>query len=144
MAILLVVGLSGQNRPQDAQASIHRHADGDRLDLLHATPADADIPVVEIHGRVAVTGDQAHFVVDACPESAGGSLCTDRDHFGVPRRARRMAMSNASTPGRVIPFVAPAPLGPGRDMRHLHPRPRPDVGRSRPLALWPRPRQINQ
>ena len=47
--------------------SINRAAGGDWPELLDAIAADADIPVVEIDGRVAVAGDEAHLVADVEP-----------------------------------------------------------------------------
>jgi hypothetical protein len=52
-------------------ASINRAPRGDRPDLLDAVAADADIPVVEVDGRVAVAGDQPDLVAE--PEPVGGS-----------------------------------------------------------------------
>jgi hypothetical protein len=51
-------------------ASIHRPAGGDRPELLDAVAADADVPVVEVDGRVAMAGDEADLVADA--EAVGG------------------------------------------------------------------------
>src|SRR5207249_7666114 len=45
---------------------------GDRPGRLDAAPADADIPVVEVHGRVAVAGDQAELVAEREAVSGGG------------------------------------------------------------------------
>ncbi len=50
--------------------SINSAAGGDRPELLDAVGADADIPVVEVDGRVAVAGNQADLVAE--PESVGG------------------------------------------------------------------------
>src|SRR6266446_9022484 len=52
--------------PQDL---IHRAPRGDRPELLDAVGADADIPVVEVDGRVAMAGDQADLVAE--PEPVG-------------------------------------------------------------------------
>src|SRR3984893_4191033 len=43
---------------------------GDRPELLDAVGADADVPVVEVDGRVAVAGDQADLVAE--PKAVGG------------------------------------------------------------------------
>src|SRR5262249_31821439 len=51
--------------------SINRAAGGDWPELLDALAADADIPVVEIDGRVAVAGDEAQLVADI--EPVGGA-----------------------------------------------------------------------
>src|SRR6266446_365982 len=53
-----------------AMRSIHRTPRGDWPELLHAVVADADVPVVEVDGRVAVAGDQADLVADH--EAVGG------------------------------------------------------------------------
>src|SRR5260370_16048303 len=63
--------------------SINRPAGGDRPDLLDAVGADADIPVVEVDGRVAVAGDQPDLVAER--EAVGGG----RD--GACRARRRSA-----------------------------------------------------
>jgi hypothetical protein len=52
------------------RASIHRAAGSDRPELLDAAAADADIPVVEVDGRVAMAGDQPDLVAE--PEPIGG------------------------------------------------------------------------
>src|SRR6266436_4921365 len=44
--------------------SVNGAAGGDRPELLDAAPADANIPVVEVDGRVAVAGDQADLVAE--------------------------------------------------------------------------------
>jgi hypothetical protein len=46
---------------------IDRAAGGDRAELLDAVVADADIPVVEVDGRVAMAGDQADLVAEPEP-----------------------------------------------------------------------------
>src|SRR5437667_3486146 len=51
--------------------SIHGTPCGDRPELFDAVAADADIPVIEIDGRVAVAGDEAHFVADVEPVGGG-------------------------------------------------------------------------
>src|SRR6266436_4450149 len=50
--------------------SVNGAAGGDRPELLDAVVADADIPVVEVDGGVAMAGDQADFVAE--PEPVGG------------------------------------------------------------------------
>src|ERR1700737_4285835 len=45
----------------------NRAAGCDRPELLDAVASDADIPVVEVDGRVAVAGDQADLVADVEP-----------------------------------------------------------------------------
>jgi hypothetical protein len=45
-------------------ASINRAPCGDRPQLLDAARADADVPVVEVDGGVAVAGDQADLVAE--------------------------------------------------------------------------------
>jgi len=50
---------------------INGSAGGDRPELLDAVAADADIPVVEVDGRVAMAGDQADLVAE--PEAVGGA-----------------------------------------------------------------------
>jgi hypothetical protein len=45
-------------------------AGGDGPELLDAVGADADIPVVEVDGRVAMAGDEADLVADA--QAVGG------------------------------------------------------------------------
>ena len=52
----------------EAMSIIHRTAGGDRPELLDAVVADADVPVEEVDGRVAMAGDQADLVAD--PEAA--------------------------------------------------------------------------
>ena len=52
-------------------ASIHRTAGGDRPELLDAVAADADVPVVEVDGGVAMAGDEAGLVADL--ETVGGA-----------------------------------------------------------------------
>ena len=56
--------------PTKSFTSIHRPPCGDRPDLLDAVATHADIPVVEIDGRVAVAGDQSDLVAE--PEPIGG------------------------------------------------------------------------
>jgi hypothetical protein len=51
--------------------SIHRAAGGDRPELLDAVAADADVPVVEVDGRVAMAGEDADLVAHA--EAVGGA-----------------------------------------------------------------------
>jgi hypothetical protein len=51
--------------------SIHRAAGGDWPELLDAVAADADVPVVEVDGRVAMAGDEADLVADL--EAVGGA-----------------------------------------------------------------------
>src|SRR6266446_5338427 len=53
-----------------AMRSIHRTAGGDGPELLDAVVADADIPVVEVDGRVAMAGDEADLVAEG--EAVGG------------------------------------------------------------------------
>src|SRR3984893_389952 len=53
-----------------AMCSIHPAACGDRPELLDAVGADADIPVVEVDGRVAMAGDQTDLVPER--ETVGG------------------------------------------------------------------------
>src|ERR1700730_7956031 len=53
-----------------ALRSIHRTSRGNRPELLDAVAADADVPVVEVDGRVAVAGDEADLVADL--ETVGG------------------------------------------------------------------------
>src|ERR1700730_1406961 len=55
-----------------AMCSIHPAACGDRPELLDAVGADADIPVVEVDGRVAMAGDQADLVAEREPGGGGG------------------------------------------------------------------------
>src|SRR6266446_4896642 len=50
---------------------INRAAGGDRPELLDAVAADADIPVVEVDGRVAMAGDQADLVAEPEPVGVG-------------------------------------------------------------------------
>src|ERR1700736_6386870 len=50
---------------------INRPTGGDWPELLDAVAADADIPVVEVDGRVAVAGDEADLVAE--PEAVGGA-----------------------------------------------------------------------
>ena len=50
--------------------SKHRAAGGDRPELLDAVAADADVPVVEVDGRVAMAGDQPDLVAE--PQPVGG------------------------------------------------------------------------
>jgi len=52
--------------------SIHCAPRGDRPELLDAVVADADIPVVEVDGRVAVAGDQPDLVAEREPVGGGG------------------------------------------------------------------------
>src|SRR5271166_2530684 len=59
--------LCGQRR-----ASIYRATGGNRPELLDAVAADADIPVVEVDGRVAVAGDQPDLVAEPEPVGGGG------------------------------------------------------------------------
>src|ERR1700737_3817359 len=49
---------------------INRPMGGDWPELLDAVAADADVPVVEVDGRVAMAGDQADLVAE--PEAVGG------------------------------------------------------------------------
>jgi hypothetical protein len=49
---------------------INRPSRGDRPELLDAARADADVPVVEVDGQVAVAGDHADLVAE--PEAVGG------------------------------------------------------------------------
>src|SRR5262249_10060197 len=51
-------------------ASIHRPPCGDRPELLDAVGADADLPGVQVDGRVAVAGDEADLVAER--EAVGG------------------------------------------------------------------------
>src|SRR5215471_13147010 len=53
-----------------ALGSINRAAGGDGPELLDAVVADADVPVVEVDGRIAVAGDQPDLVAE--PEPVGG------------------------------------------------------------------------
>ena len=57
---------------------MHRAAGGGWPELLDAAPADADIPVVEVDGRVAMAGDQPDLVAE--PEPVGGG----RDGEPIP------------------------------------------------------------
>src|SRR6516162_4422589 len=61
---LITIGFFGRG------LSIHRPPRRDRPELLDAAAADADIPVVEIDGRVAMAGDQADLVAE--PKPVGG------------------------------------------------------------------------
>src|SRR5690242_5541120 len=54
-----------------ALRSIHRTSCSNRPELLDAVGADGDVPVVEVHGRVAVAGDEADLVAEA--EAVGGA-----------------------------------------------------------------------
>ena len=49
------------------RASIHRAAGGDRPDLLNTGAANADLPVVEIDGRIAMAGIKPDLVAEAEP-----------------------------------------------------------------------------
>src|SRR5215831_15530735 len=51
--------------------SIHRSPGRDGPELLDAAPTDADIPVVEIDGGVAMAGDQPDLVAEV--EAVGGA-----------------------------------------------------------------------
>jgi hypothetical protein len=59
--------------PGHGQATrlIHRAAGGDRPELFDAIGADADILIVEVDGRVAITGDQPDLVAE--PKPVGGA-----------------------------------------------------------------------
>src|SRR5262249_12477525 len=52
------------------RSSINRSSCGDWPDLLDAVAAHTDKPVVEVDGRVAMTGDQPDLVAE--PEPVGG------------------------------------------------------------------------
>src|ERR1700738_1777472 len=54
-----------------AIASINRAAGGDGPELLDAVAADADVPGVEVVGRVAMAGDEADLVAEL--ETVGGA-----------------------------------------------------------------------
>jgi hypothetical protein len=58
---------------------IDRAAGGDRAELLDAVVADADIPVVEVDGRVAMAGDQADLVAE--PRARTPGVARDRGHW---------------------------------------------------------------
>ena len=51
--------------------SIHGTSGGDRPELLDAVAANPDTPVVEVDGRIAMTGDQADIVAEPEPVSGG-------------------------------------------------------------------------
>ena len=59
-----------------SESSINRTPGRDRPELLDAVAADADIPVVEVDGRVAVAGDEADLVAE--PEAVGGAETASR------------------------------------------------------------------
>jgi hypothetical protein len=73
------------------RVSINSAAGGDQPDLLDAVAAHADIPVVEVDGRVAMTRDQPDLVAEPEPVSGGrrqgGRARRRRAHRW--RRARR-------------------------------------------------------
>ena len=51
--------------------SIHRAASGDRPELLDAVGTDANVPVIEVDGRVAMAGDEADLVAEPKPVGGG-------------------------------------------------------------------------
>src|SRR6266404_6935373 len=63
-------GLPRECVSSSRRASIYRAAGGDRPELLDAVVADADVPVVEVDGRVAMAGDEADLVAEG--EAVGG------------------------------------------------------------------------
>src|SRR5713101_1727171 len=63
---------AGQCVSSGDRASINGAAGNDRPELFDAVVADADIPVVEVDGRVAVAGDQADLVAEPEPVGGGG------------------------------------------------------------------------
>jgi hypothetical protein len=69
----------GDTKPSSniaAQPSVHRPSRGDRPELLDAVGADADVPVVEVDGRVAMAGDEADLVAEC--EAVGGGETASR------------------------------------------------------------------
>ena len=59
-------------RGTNPRASINRTPCGNRRELLDAVAADADVPVVEVDGGIAMAGDEADLVADL--EAVGGAL----------------------------------------------------------------------
>jgi hypothetical protein len=53
------------------RVSIDGAAGGDRPELLDAVVADADIPVVEVDGRIAVARDEPDLVAERKPVGGG-------------------------------------------------------------------------
>ena len=56
--------------------SIHRAAGGNRPELLDAVVPDADIPVIEVDGRVAMAGDQPDLVAEREPVGGGRDIAS--------------------------------------------------------------------
>ncbi len=85
-------------------ASINGAAGGDRPELFDAVGTDADIPVVEVDGRVAVAGDEADLVAE--PEAVGGG------RGGCARRRRARGSRRAGIESqRLEAGVSPRPGG---------------------------------
>jgi hypothetical protein len=71
MRSLISLKRSLRGHASGRSASINRAAGGDRPELFDAVSADADIPVVEVYGRVAMAGDEVDLVADL--KTVGGA-----------------------------------------------------------------------
>jgi hypothetical protein len=96
---------------------INRAAGGDRPELFDAVAADADIPVVEVDGRVAMAGDEADLVADLEPVGGardaepavlvggalvgGGGLVADDRRAGVESDRLEAGVDDRTVLGRV-------------------------------------------
>src|ERR1700730_2347096 len=74
---------------------INRTPGGDGPELLDAVAADADIPVVEVDGRVAMAGDQADLVAERAA-AAGG----EREPGGGDRDGEAAVLVGGALVGR--------------------------------------------
>jgi hypothetical protein len=116
-------GTVGVNKPAPS---------GDRPELRDTVVADADVPIVEVDGRVAVAGDEANLVAAREPVDGGGP----ESKANALRPASTIARSSV---GRLITVAQTNRLGSkllvGAPSRS---RLRPIIGvhRSRTTAYW--------
>src|SRR5882724_10945364 len=103
--------------------STHGAPGGDRPELLDAVGADADVPVVEVDGRVAVAGAQADLVAEPQPvggrrdsEAAvlvggalvgGGGLVADQWRAGVEGQCLQAGVDDRAVLGRAAHYRRP-------------------------------------